>query len=69
MICRKPERDPCADGEKVTLTLQEPVEAIEEAQVLVCMKSPETVTVQTVEAVLALFVTVEASALLVVPTI
>lgn len=69
MICRTPEREPWTVGENVTFTVQELFPAIADEQVLVCAKSPETLTAQMVDAVDVVFVMVEESAELVEPTV
>jgi hypothetical protein len=68
MIWRRPELEACAEGVKVTLTEQEPLEGRLVPQVLVWAKSAVIVTAQTAEEVATLLVMVEESRELVVPT-
>ncbi len=57
-MVRSPVRVPDAVGLKVTLTVQEAFAAIDEPQVLVCLKSPVTVMPETVAAAVPVLVTV-----------
>ena len=64
---RVPVRAPVAVGLKVTLTVQEPLAAIDDPQVLVCAKSPEAAIEETAAAEPVGLETVTVCAALVVP--
>ena len=68
-VVRLPLADPAAVGANVTLTVHDPLAAIEAPQVLVCVNGPEAASCETETAVLLGLVTVTVCAPLLDPTV